>query len=92
MIIPSIFARSDARLVIPELPCGEGYADLWFERRGFHDGRYGFLIEFKYLRKEDKGKFETVKQEGIALLTRYAQSDYFRNRKNYGSVLLIQYD
>ncbi|MCK6605568.1 MAG: ATP-binding protein [Ignavibacteriaceae bacterium] len=92
MIILSIFAKSNAWFVFSEFACGNGYADLWFERTEFNDGMFEYLIELKYIRKEDEAKYEFVKEEGIAQLKRYLSSDYLKHRKNVIPILLLQHN
>jgi hypothetical protein len=53
------------------------------------DINYEWLLELKYLRKSDKDKLETVKEEGLQQLEEYAASRNVAAKKDIKQVLII---
>ncbi|NJN78753.1 MAG: AAA family ATPase [Saprospiraceae bacterium] len=53
----------------------KGFVDLLLTKRPPFEPKFQFVIEFKYLKKEDAHKAETVKQQAIQQLQAYLQHD-----------------
>jgi hypothetical protein len=53
----------------------KGYVDLLLTKRPPFEPKFQFVIEFKYVKKEDAHKAETVKQQAIQQLQAYLQHD-----------------
>ena len=53
----------------------KGYVDLLLTKRPPFEPKFQFVIEFKYLKKEEGHKAETVKQQAIQQLQAYLKYD-----------------
>jgi hypothetical protein len=68
----------------------KGFVDLLLIQRPPYFPKYQFAIEFKYVKKQDAAKAETVKQEAIEQLKGYLENDeYLKGLKDLKSYVVI---
>ncbi|MCK6604039.1 MAG: ATP-binding protein [Ignavibacteriaceae bacterium] len=101
MIVISLLSLNKMYIIHSELEVTGGRLDLLLTRYDPYDSKYQFLLEFKYLKMRDEkrkkkavagnepDKYEQVKEEGIAQLKRYRESEYIKNLKDLRSYLII---
>ncbi|MDW8345757.1 MAG: PD-(D/E)XK nuclease domain-containing protein [Bacteroidia bacterium] len=80
----SIFdIRSEGEVV------GGGYADLMFLRKRAENEHHEYVIELKYLKKEEESRLDEVREEAKRQLLRYYQQDEVLQCKPYLHLLAV---
>jgi hypothetical protein len=68
----------------------KGFVDLLLIQRPPYFPKYQFAIEFKYVKKQDAAKAETVKQQAIEQMKSYLKNDeYLKGLKDLKSYVVI---
>jgi hypothetical protein len=90
VILFSYLITSNLYRPVSEPEIENGYLDIFLERDiRMPDVKYEWVIELKYLKKNEKDRLEKVKKEGLSQLERYADSRKLEGKKNIKKVLLV---
>ncbi|MFW5972325.1 MAG: AAA family ATPase [Bacillota bacterium] len=90
VILFSYLISSNLYRTYSEQEVENGYIDIFLERDlRMPDVKYEWIIELKYLKKNNRNRLEEVKVEGLKQLERYAGSRKFDSKSNLKKVLLI---
>lgn len=96
-IILMIFAsRENIYRVISERECNNGYIDLIFERHTYFKdkAKHDWMIELKYLKKEDRGNLPELLKVAKQQLSKYVADEEYRNNPamKYAVVIFVGKD
>ncbi|AZR74763.1 AAA family ATPase [Anoxybacter fermentans] len=90
VILISFLIQSNIYKPISEREVENGYIDIFLEKDiGFVDVKYEWLWELKYIKRREKDQLERIREEGLAQLREYADSNVFRDKKNLKKALII---
>ncbi|WP_230867354.1 PD-(D/E)XK nuclease domain-containing protein [Iocasia frigidifontis] len=90
VILFSYLITSNLYHPISEPEIESGYLDIFLERDiRMPDVKYEWIIELKYLKKNQRDEIEKVKEKGLTQLQRYADSRKFKDKKDVKKVLLV---
>ena len=68
----------------------KGYLDLLLLKRPPFEPKFQFVIEFKYVRKQDASKAETIKKAAIEQLKAYLKhSDYLKQLEHLKAFVIV---
>ncbi len=90
VILFSYLITSNLYRPVSEPEIEKGYLDIFLERDiRMPEVKYEWVIELKYLKKNEKDRLGKVKEEGLNQLERYANSRKLKGQKNIKKVLLV---
>nr|WP_330165264.1 PD-(D/E)XK nuclease domain-containing protein [Iocasia fonsfrigidae] len=90
LVLFSYLVTSNLYRPVSETEVENGYIDIYLERDiRMPDVKYEWIIELKYLKKNEQDKLAEVKRGGLKQLARYAASHKFKNKDNIKQALLI---
>ncbi len=90
VILFSYLITSNLYRPVSEPEIENGYLDIFLAKDiRMPDVKYEWVIELKYIKKNEKDRLAKVKEEGLNQLERYANSRKFKNKKNVKNVVLV---
>lgn len=89
MIFMTILMGTNAFHTTSELETHEGYLDLIIRKTQLNPGKHEYLLEFKYIRKAEKSRYEKIKTEGIEQIMKYRDSLQVTQGTTLHSYLLL---
>ncbi|ADD01937.1 AAA-ATPase-like protein [Thermoanaerobacter italicus Ab9] len=90
VILITYLVNSKAYRPISERETEGGYIDIYLERDiRIPDIKYEWLIELKYVKKNEKDKVDKIKEEGIKQLKKYRESRGLKEREDVKQALII---
>ncbi|MGH2332320.1 AAA family ATPase [Thermoanaerobacter mathranii] len=90
VILITYLVNSKAYRPVSEMETEGGYIDIYLERDiRIPDIKCEWLIELKYVKKNEKDKVDKIKEEGIKQLKKYRESIGLKERKDVKQALII---
>ncbi|MCG8502182.1 MAG: ATP-binding protein [Firmicutes bacterium] len=90
VILFAYLTTSNLYRPISEKEVETGYIDIYLEKDfRMPDVKYEWIIELKYLKKDEKGKMGRLKEEGRRQLEKYMKSREFAEKDNVKKALII---
>ncbi|HHW04236.1 MAG TPA: AAA family ATPase [Thermoanaerobacterales bacterium] len=82
IILMTLFHQNGYYIVNSEYEVEHGYVDIYLSKnRAYADYiKYEWIIELKYIKENERNKYEEVKTKAIEQLKRYAASDKIKHR------------
>lgn len=88
-ILVTILSFSQIYRINSEFEINRKYVDLLLELQPDYKGKYSFILELKYLKRDESEKYEEIKRNGIEQLQNYLKIENLNKKENMKAWLIL---